>query len=107
MTRDELRNVWRAQVAEFHASGQSVAAWCRAHDVKEHQLRYWLRRVDAQPHSSGRPMTSWLAVEVQGERQLSPAVGVRIHVGAAAIEVRPGFDPELLADVVRALTALC
>lgn len=105
MTHEERRKVWRDRVAEFHASGESVAAWCRTQDLKEHQLRYWLRRVDAQ--SQSEPMTSWLALAVQGGSPPVSDTGVWVHAGGAAIEVRRGFDPDLLVDVVRALTAPC
>jgi len=32
-----------------------------------------------------------------------PVSVIEIKVGKAAIEVKPGFDPQLLAEVVRAL----
>ena len=33
--------------------------------------------------------------------------GLVVKVGKASIEVRPGFDPELLSTVVRVLSGIC
>lgn len=43
MTKAELRKEWEARVVAFKDSGQSTSAWCAAHDLQPHQLRYWLR----------------------------------------------------------------
>lgn len=64
-----------------------------------------------------------LAAEISGFKRIlcsSPAVPVNVHqpqenteslllvkVGAAVIEIRPGYNPVLLSDVVRTLQALC
>lgn len=44
MTKAERQNEWETRIAEYQASGLSVIAWCAAHDLKLHQLRYWLRK---------------------------------------------------------------
>jgi hypothetical protein len=53
--------------------------------------------------------TRWLSVAVNGsapgEEHGDDALLIR--VGEACIEVRPGFDPDLLSGVVRALSASC
>ena len=52
----------------------------------------------------GKPQ--WLPVRVE-ETASASAGPILVRVGAAAIEVRQGFDPSLLAEVVRALKTLC
>jgi len=91
-----LRNQWATRVAEFQASGQSVSAWCAEQQVKPHQLRYWLKK-----HSQavGNVPTQWLSLNLRD--LANPPLVIRI--GQATVEVRPGFDPDLLRDVVRAL----
>lgn len=103
---EERRAAWRERVAAFRTSGQSVAVWCREQRLKEHQMRYWLRRfasIEEPAPSAG----TWLSVALE-DRETSHALGgVLVHVGRAAIEVRPGFDRALLADVVAVLSARC
>lgn len=102
--REERRELWRERVSEFRESGQSVAAWCRAHELKEHQMHYWLRRlspVSATPEAA----TSWFSVAIEDRAQTLRGDGLLIHVGRATIEVQPGFNQALLADVVEALAS--
>lgn len=99
MTKEERRIYWADRVAEFKASGQSVPAWCAAHDVKVHQMRYWLKRNKL---ASAEKTPSWLPLDLS-DAGLQNALLVR--VGGVAVEVRPGFDPKLLLDVVKTLVA--
>jgi hypothetical protein len=46
-----------------------------------------------------------LSVEETASSSSAPALTVRI--GSAEIEVRPGYDAQLLQEVVRTLMALC
>lgn len=99
MTRVERREVWRERVRAFRASGQSVRSWCAEHGVKEHQLRYWLRRL----HPADAPGPQWIPVTLHGAGGWQETGGVLIRIGRATIEVEAGFDRTLLADVVRVL----
>lgn len=99
MTKEERRSYWADRIAEFKGSGQSVPVWCAAHDFKIHQMRYWLKR-DKQ--ASAKKAHAWLSLDLS-DSELQNALVVR--VGGVAVEVRPGFDPKLLVDVVKTLMA--
>lgn len=60
----ELRNEWAARVAAFRASGKSASAWCAEHDLKIHQLRYWLRKHSAPRMETGDAPTQWLPLNL-------------------------------------------
>ena len=85
-------------MAEFKASGQSVPSWCQEQDLKPHQLRYWLRK----ERESSNP-TEWIPLDMANNSESA----VTLRVGQVAVEVRPGFDPNLLLSVVKTLIALC
>src|SRR5690625_5341665 len=104
MTPEERRHVWRERVADFRASGQSGRAWCIENDIKEHQLWYWIKRVESSPPATAA--TQWLPVAVEGESPASNS-GLSLRVGDAVIEVQPGFDRSLLAAVIAVLTEPC
>jgi hypothetical protein len=91
---------WAGCIAQYQASGQSAAAWCRENNIKVHQLRYRLHR--ANNKSENGSGTSWLPLLPDEPNR--PAL--LIKVGTAAIEVTLGFDPALLRAVVRALSSL-
>jgi hypothetical protein len=97
MSREEIRNQWRELVEEFRNSDESAAAWCRARNLNVTQFRRWIRKFG----NEATPVR-WLPVEVQGavENEKSSVI---VHVGAASVEVRNGFNSLLLKQVVQAL----
>jgi len=105
MTRAELRQEWEARVAAYKTSGQSVPAWCAANNIKPNQLWYWLRKLEPAKNAA-ETSPKWLTMEVD-QRPTESESGLFIRVGQATLEVKPGFDQALLADVVRTLAGLC
>lgn len=105
MTQAENRQQWEARVAEFKASRQSTTAWCVAHDLNIHQLRYWIRKFNTVNEPTVKE-TQWLSVEVGEFNTICNPKALTIRVGKVTIEVSPGFDPTLLSDVVRTLAVL-
>jgi hypothetical protein len=125
MTETETK--WSERVREWKASGQTAKAFALGREFKPPTLTYWafrLRHVSSQQPTAAtaaeRPMRSGTASQVRVLRVLpsriheqSPTaegtVGVgasaatlMITVGAARIEVRSGFDPALLTEVIEA-----
>ncbi|MEW6426118.1 MAG: IS66 family insertion sequence element accessory protein TnpB [Bacillota bacterium] len=102
MTKDEReanRAAWAERITEFRASGLSAPQWCAAHGLKIHQIRYWLKKLETP--APGQTAVRWLPVDFS-----DPESVLTVRVGAAAIEVRTGFDPQLFMEVVRTLSAL-
>ncbi|RYD01524.1 hypothetical protein N752_29935 [Desulforamulus aquiferis] len=85
-------------IAEYKASGQSVVAWCAENDIKPQQLWYWLKK---EKPSSGEKTISWLPLDISNDADSQTSL--LVIVGPIAVEVRPGFDPKLLLDVVNTL----
>jgi hypothetical protein len=101
--RKEVLLKWQNLCLEQEQSGQSVAAFCRARELRESQFYYWKKRVrEAAPPPF---------VEV---RVRKPAMGPRdFRVGlGATIEVRLGngrsliVGPEFDASHLRAVLAV-
>jgi transposase-like protein len=107
MTKAERQKEWETRIAEYRASGQSVKEWCAAHNVKPQQLWYWLRRNKTQKDAPSIKPTQWLPVEVSEGEAMDQNNALVVKVGVASIEVKPGFDPALLAEIVRTLVPLC
>ena len=97
MTKVKRQDVWAARITEFKESGLSVSAWCADHGVNPRQLWYWLRK---EKEESAEPKHSWLPLNLS-ETSLENALVIR--VGRVTIDVKPGYDPKLLLDVVRTL----
>ena len=102
----ERQREWEARIAAYRASGQSTKEWCAAHDLKPHQLWYWIRK--HQLTDSPTVMSSrWVPVELSDPEPISQGSTLLIRLGKATVEVKPGFDPTLLTDIIRTLAALC
>lgn len=107
MTQAEIREIWEARVAEYRASGQSASEWCAVHQVTTRQLWYWMRELKELNQKSMRGSAQWAAVNINKQRDETNDSTLRILIGSVAIEVKPGFHPSLLSDVVRTLQSLC
>jgi hypothetical protein len=106
MTKLERRTHWETQVTAFRASGQSVSEWCSNHQVKTHRLWYWIRQLQPTSEATSTPTSKWVPVEL-GDSVDPSSNHLSIRIGDAVIEVKSGFDPVLLADVVRSLRTVC
>lgn len=107
MSRNELRKEWEQRIAAFRASGQTATQWCADHDVNLYQFRYWLRKFPSRRVETISPI-QWLPVHVDdAPAQDMDAASITVCVGHAKIEIKPGFSPELLRQVVQVLTASC
>ncbi len=98
--REELRRLWASLVEEFRASGLGQAPWCRQNGYKVRHLQYWLSKFPA-TDAGASEAPAWLPVPVAPNPEFAESLVVR--VGSVAIDIRPGFNPDLLRAVVRTL----
>lgn len=111
MTKAERQEEWEARIAEYQSSGQGAKTWCATHNVTPSQLWYWLKKlktIHALPSAnSANSAVKWLPLEVSDQSSVDRDNTLLVRVGPASIEVKPGFDPALLSEIVRVLMALC
>ena len=82
MKKAERQKEWDTWITAFKASGLSTKEWCAAHDLKPHQLRYWLRKhqlTDSPTVISSR----WLPVEFSDSELKGHVSTLLIRVGQA------------------------
>jgi hypothetical protein len=109
MDKTHRNQEWAARIRDYKASGLTMSAWCTAHSLTLHQLKYWLRKIADRSNSiSPASSTKWIPLTVTNLEvpplQAPPLV---IRIGHAGIEIRTGFDADLLRQVVRALEMPC
>ncbi|TFJ91715.1 IS66 family insertion sequence element accessory protein TnpA [Lentibacillus salicampi] len=110
MTLKDKRIAWKSRYDAWKESDQGVAEWCRDHDIKPHQMYYWIQQFqgiqDAQKEEPGG--TQWLTVQMDNDFVSSEGqVPIYIHFDAISVEVRPGANAGLLSDVVHILRNQC
>lgn len=100
MTKSNKRIEWEARINDWKSSGLSKAKWCRENGVNDHQMYYWLQRINGTEVTQSKPkspQTNFLPVNVFDE----PKGSVLIHIDRMSVEVQPDADIELLARVLQ------
>jgi len=74
----------------------------------ENQLKYWIKKARKLSEDLGQ---TWAQVEISDIDPLAQCAlsssSIIVGVGSARIEVRPGFDPSLLSEILRVVAATC
>jgi transposase-like protein len=100
-----LQTLWAERITAYQASGQTMKAWSAEHKVTLHQLKYWLYK--AQREGRAASGTTFRPISVGSPSRSGAAESLQIQIGVARINVRSGFEPGLLREIVAALTPLC
>lgn len=100
MSGDDLRSLWEQRLAEQQISGQSIAAWCKEQSIKDNQFYYWRKKLSRDQVDTLQPV-KWVPL------QLSPGnitpESIAVHIGLATVEIKKGFDQQLLREIVQIL----
>lgn len=110
MTQTDKRIEWKARIDAWKSSGLRVAEWCREQGIKDYQMYYWIQKFESNAESFEQvaPETQWLTVNIEDESQkVTSKEPVFIHYGAVSIEVRPGVNMNLVAEIVHVLQNQC
>jgi hypothetical protein len=98
----EKRNYWLQHIQAHQESGLTRRAYCEQHQVKLATLGYWYQKLNSCAKSRGHE-SGWIPVQIREEEHS----GIDLRIGRVNIAVKPGFDPLLLADVLRTINAVC
>lgn len=102
--KQALRILWKERVRDFRASGMSAVSWCKEHQLKTHQLWYWIQQYE-KPNQP-KPSPAWIPIRIDESPQ--PIEDrLLLRLGEITLEVKPGFNRQLLADVVSVLSQPC
>lgn len=97
----ELKEIWRQRITAFDASGESKKKWCENNGLKDYQLRYWIKKLKSEEESKS-PSNQWISIEMNEQNSVS-SDELKVKIGEITLEVRAGFNPTLLSDVVKVL----
>jgi hypothetical protein len=96
---------WQRHIKNLKSSGLSRRKYCEKNGLRLSTLDYWFRRLGFYKNrkSESNNEVPWIPLQISD----TEASGIHLHVGKITIEIKPGFDSVLLADLLRTLGALC
>jgi len=100
LNSNERQAYWREKLQEYRQSGLSRREFCERKRIKTTALDYWFRRLRKLGASKELVELKVFTAQVSGSA-LEVVVG-----GKYRIAVCKGFDPHLLAEVVKTLESL-
>lgn len=102
MKRDETRTAWAEHLKKWHQSGRPRLEYCRENGIKDHQLRYWARRLA----KGGAKPRAFAKAVVETAPVMSPSSGSARLVlpGGAVIEFSAGVEPSWIGRVAQEVT---
>jgi len=101
---EQKRSYWKQHIDSWQQTGLTQVEYCRQHNLKHHQLVYWKKRfLKAETVVSFVPLKleDLLDIPTQPDRA-SLCLVINNHF---KIEIRAGFDPQLLRQLIFALRA--
>ncbi len=96
------KNEQQRLVAECRASGMTAKAWCEIQGIPYRQYVNWAIKVNRQVKQNKQ---QW--VEIAPDKSDSPVDDVKLNCGKWSICVRAGFNPALLADIIKIVDGIC
>jgi hypothetical protein len=74
-------------------------AYCEANQIKLTTLDYWRQKFNV---SEKKNEESWIPIKIAEDR----SSGIDLHFGRIEIVVKPGFDRELLIELIQTINAI-
>ena len=105
MTETETK--WAGRVAEWRESGQTATAFCEGKEFAAGGLRYWSSRLNRREPEKSPARSVRVARVIRTVHATTTTVEstLVVEVGGARIQVRRGFDGQILRSIVDALGA--
>jgi hypothetical protein len=104
--QSEIEQQWRERISSQEKSGQSIAAFCREHELRAWQFYEWKKRFRQ------NEAASFVAVSVKGEDEwVSPPPAPSLssielrHRRGWSMQIEAGFDADHLRRVLSVLDA--
>jgi hypothetical protein len=98
---------WSQLAQAFEGSGMSRQRYCELKQIRIHQLDYWRKKLRSQNRLPQPSPAHWIPLELRDEPASERISGISLRIGRLTIEVKRGFDQQLLAEVIRVVDPSC
>jgi hypothetical protein len=102
---EQKRTYWKQHIDGWQQTGLSQSEYCRRHNLKHHQLVYWKKRfLKTQTEVSFVPLELEDLLDIPA-RQDQASLTLVIN-NQFKVDIRAGFDAQLLRQLIFALRGL-
>jgi hypothetical protein len=102
---EQKRTYWKQHIDGWQQTGLSQSEYCRRHNLKHHQLVYWKKRfLKTQTEVSFVPLKLEDLLDIPA-RQDQASLTLVIN-NQFKVDIRAGFDAQLLRQLIFALRGL-
>ena len=102
---EQKRIYWKHHIDSWQETGLSQTEYCRQHNLKHHQLVYWKKRfLKTETDVSFVPLKLEDLLDIPGQSDHAPLCLVINN--DFKIEIRPGFNAQLLRQLIFTLRGL-
>ena len=100
--REQKRVLWKRHIREWERSGIRQTEYCRQHKLSAKSFTYWKRRLRQ------RSSVSFVPVQVKPEPRIVAEKSSEsvLHKDGYRIEIKEGFNPAALGEVLRTIMEL-
>jgi len=104
----ERAEYWQHHADVFKESGLTRKEYCQNNQIKLYQLDYWRRKLkESQANGNLDTRKDWVPLQIHEDHGTDKGSGIRLCIGRMSIEVEPGFNAELLSEVLRVVSTAC
>ena len=97
--KKNLVEYWEKEISEWKVSSLTVIEYCRRRNIGRHQFFYWRKKLS-------RKSKSVEFIEVPRLRPSPVLTPILVKTGRFTVEIKSGFDPADLEQVLRILAEL-
>jgi hypothetical protein len=90
-------------VAECRESGMTAKAWCEMKGIRYRQYINWATKINRD--SKQNQPQQWAEITLAKKEPLVDEI--KLNYGKWTISVSVGFNPDLLADILKVIAAVC
>ena len=102
---EQKRAYWKQHIDSWQQTGLTQAEYCRRHNLKHHQLVYWKKRfLNTETGVTFVPLKLEDLLDIPSGPEHASLTLVVDH--QFKIEIRAGFDPQLLRQLIFSLRAM-
>jgi hypothetical protein len=98
-SHERVRKIWESRIKEWRASGLSQGEYCRRNGLRIKSFAYWKKKETGQAKG-----VKFVPIPIPLMESEKTESCIKVILGARyVIEIRDGFTPSTLRDVVRTL----